>query len=92
MVDGASDRDGTGGKTRTVLQGLRGWITNLFGKQIFIGDYENQSIQIGAHGNGDGTVTILLTGKRNALNDKIPLTTHNQKIRKGVLIGEPLIT
>lgn len=60
MVDGSSNMDGTGGTTRTVLQGLLGWITNLFGKQIFIGDKDNDTITIG---NSDGTTTITLKGK-----------------------------
>ena len=36
MVDGAA-ADGTGGTTRTIVQGLLGWIANLFGATINIG-------------------------------------------------------
>jgi len=49
MVDKRSDQDGTGGTMRRVLQGLQGWVCNLLGKQIFIGDGDNDTIQIGAH-------------------------------------------
>jgi phage baseplate assembly protein V len=47
IVDGAQ-KDGTGGTTRTILQGLLGWVAKLFGKMILIGD--------------SNTVNITLTG------------------------------
>jgi len=37
MVDGAA-ADGTGGTRRPIVQGLLGWIGNLFGKIINVGD------------------------------------------------------
>jgi phage baseplate assembly protein V len=49
MVDGAA-KDGTGGKTRVVLQGLLGWVAKLFGVTILIGDSNTQNITITGSG------------------------------------------
>lgn len=54
MIDEAG-ADGSGGKTRTVLQGLLGWIAKLMGKTIIIGSHDDTTaIDIYT----SGTVTI----------------------------------
>jgi phage baseplate assembly protein V len=67
MVDGAK-KDGTGGTTRTILQGLMGWACKLFGKTILIGDSNTQMVTItGANliklaGNVEITGTLKVDG------------------------------
>ena len=45
MVDGAQ-KDGSGGATRAILQGLLGWVAKLFGVTILIGDGNTQNVTI----------------------------------------------
>ena len=71
MVDKRSDQDGTGGTMRRVLQGLQGWVCNLLGKQIFIGDGDNDTIQIGAHKDSNGTTMITITGKNQNVQVRV---------------------
>ena len=47
IVDGAQP-DGSGGATRPLLQGLLGWIAKLFGKTIYVGDGNTQTVTITA--------------------------------------------
>jgi hypothetical protein len=49
MVDGAG-KDGAGGKTRVVLQGLLGLVAKLFGVTILIGDSNTQNITVTGSG------------------------------------------
>jgi phage gp45-like len=50
MVDGANPR-GAGGTVRTIIQGLLGWLTTIFGATITLGDSNNTTIVIGSNGN-----------------------------------------
>ncbi len=60
MVDGASDKDGSGGTTRTVVNCLKGWLTSIFGKTITIGTSAD-------------TTTITITGTNITIKGKIKL-------------------
>jgi phage baseplate assembly protein V len=84
MVDGAK-KDGTGGTTRTILQGLLGWVAKLLGATIIIGDSNNTKFTIvapnGVDLQGDLRVTGQVVANYGAKTDtggdaSIHLTTH----------------
>jgi phage gp45-like len=54
MVDGAKN-DGTGGTMRALLKGALGWMTQIFGKNVSVGDPNTQTVMI----MGNQTVTII---------------------------------
>jgi phage baseplate assembly protein V len=68
MVDGAQ-KDGTGGTTRTILQGLLGWVAKLLGVTILVGDSDTQNVTITASsliklvGNVEITGNLTVDGK-----------------------------
>jgi phage baseplate assembly protein V len=87
MVDGAQS-DGTGGTTRLILQGLLGWVANLFGITITIGDSTNtKTIALYAPTttiNGDLHVTGAVIAGYGG-DDQVNLETHRHG---GVDTGE----
>jgi phage baseplate assembly protein V len=64
IVDGAQ-KDGSGGTTRAILQGLLGWVAKLFGVTILVGDSNTQAVTITASSSiklaGDVEITGNLT-------------------------------
>src|ERR1700676_1552142 len=83
MVDGAKASDGTGGKLRLLYEGLTGWIHQISGKTITIGQKADadadttaalalfaKAITVGA----DGTTTITLTATNIKLAGLVEVT------------------
>lgn len=82
MVDGAQ-KDGTGGTMRLLCQGLLGWIHNIFGKTINIGDKNAATIMIGTASNsitidlGSSNAAVNITGGRgDVMVNGVSLVNH----------------
>jgi phage baseplate assembly protein V len=61
MIDGA-DKEGNGGTLRSLIKGLLGWATTLYGKTINVGDSNTTGINVGTAGGSSLTITIGATG------------------------------
>lgn len=88
--------NGTGGKTRSILKGLLGWIVTLYGKTINIGDVDAVTINVGTTAKsltlnlGSSSSTVNITGSSGDVKvNGVSLVNHRHSNPDGGNTGPP---
>ena len=93
MIDEAQ-KDGTGGKMRSLWKGALGWVHTVLGKKVHIGDDDTEEVIIKGK---TGTVTIQITGQSVTITgttgdvvvNGISLVHHTHPDPQGGNTGQP---
>jgi hypothetical protein len=92
MIDEAQ-KDGTGGKARSLFKGALGWVHTILGKKIHVGDDDTEEIVI----KGKSSVTIEITGQKITITgttgdvvvNGVSLVNHVHPDAQGGFTGPP---